>query len=62
MKSLLKMVNFDNVKNQNKSIKREHNKRKNKETEHNQNWLQISDNPDGILITGGKEKQMHYLI
>ena len=62
MNSLLKMVNFDKVKNRNKSIKREHNKRKNKEKEHNQNWPQIPDNPDGILITGGKEKQMHYLI
>ena len=28
MKSLLKMVNFDKLKNQNKSIKKEHNKRK----------------------------------
>lgn len=62
MKSLLKMVNFDKVENQNKSIKREHNKKKNKEKEHNQNWPQIPDNLDGILITRGQEKQMHYLI
>ena len=57
MNSLLKMVNFDKVKNQNKSIKREHNKRKNKEKEHNQNWPQIPNNPDGILITGGRKSK-----